>query len=127
MEDITIQNARRHYKCPYCNNEVSTIKLGELWGKEAQNFMNTVKNEKLKIIFLGVIFGDDRDPSYICNNCNKEFDENMKLMEYIDDCLIIQTGCILKKDCKNYTALKNKYKGYKLKSETLCKKCKYYR
>ena len=38
----------------------------------------------------------------------------------------MQTGCILKKDSKNYTVLKNKYKGYKLKSATICKKFKYY-
>lgn len=50
----------------------------------------------------------------------------MEEIEYINNCLIMQSGCILKKDCKNYTALKNKYKGYKLKSAEVCKKCKYY-
>ncbi len=126
MEDITIQRARKRIKCPYCNCEITTIRLGELWGKEAQNFVNTVKNENLKIKTFGVIFGDDRDPCYICENCGKEFDENLKLIEYIDNCLIIQSGCILKKDCKNYTVLKNKYKGYKLKNTLICKECKYY-
>ena len=75
---------------------------------------------------MELYFGDDRDSCYICHNCNKEFDENMEEIEYINDCLIMQSGCILKKDCKNYTALKNKYKVYKLKSAEVCKKCKYY-
>ena len=75
---------------------------------------------------MELYFGDDRDSCYICHSCNKEFDENIEEIEYIHDCLIMQSGCILKKDCKNYTALKNKYKGYKLKSAEVCKKCKYY-
>ncbi|MBP3255619.1 MAG: hypothetical protein J6M60_03925 [Clostridia bacterium] len=126
MKDIAIERARKHHKCPYCNNEVSTVKLGELFGNKAKEFVDIVKHENLKIDSFGIIFGDDRDSCYICHNCNKEFDENMELIEYINDCLIMQSGCILKKDCKNYTALKNKYKGYKLKSAEVCKKCRYY-
>ena len=126
MQEKSIERARKHHKCSYCNSEVITVHLGELWGKRATEFNKIKEQENLKITTLGVIFGDDRDPIYICDNCKKEFDENMKLIDYINDCLIIQTGCILKKDCKNYTVLKNKYKGYKLKSATICKKCKYY-
>lgn len=123
MENIFIERARKYYKCPYCNNEVTTVYLGECFGV---NINNIVEQEKLKIDYFGLIYGDDRDSCFICYNCNKEFDENMKSIEYINDCLIMQTGCILKQDCKQYTTLKNKYKGYKLESAEKCKKCKHY-
>lgn len=126
MKDIVIERARKHYKCPFCNNEVTTVHLGEGFGKNANYISNIEKKEKLKITFFGIIFGDDRDCCFICDVCDKEFNENMEYIEYINDCMIIQTGCILKKDCRNYTALKNKYKGYKLKSADICKKCKHY-
>lgn len=33
MKDIVIEKAKRHYKCPFCNNEVLTVHLGEVFGK----------------------------------------------------------------------------------------------
>lgn len=33
MKDIVIEKARRNYKCPFCNNEVLTVHLGEVFEK----------------------------------------------------------------------------------------------
>ena len=81
MQDKSIERARKHYKCPYCNSEVTTIHLGELWGRRATEFNEIKKQENLKITTFGVIFGDDRDPIYVCDNCKREFDENMELID----------------------------------------------
>ena len=81
MQNKFIERARKHYKCPYCNIEVTTVHLGELWGKKVTEFNKIKEKENLKIITLGVIFGDNRDSIYVCDNCKKEFDENMKLMK----------------------------------------------
>lgn len=126
IQDIAIERARKHYKCPYCNCEVFTVKLGESFGKKAEELKKIAKNEELKIDFFGVIYGDDRDSSFICHQCNKEFNENMEEIEYINDCLIMQSGCILKQDCKKYSSMRNKYKDYEIKGEGLCSQCKYY-
>ncbi len=42
MKDVAIERARKHHKCPYCNNEVSTVKLGELFGNKAKEFVDKV-------------------------------------------------------------------------------------
>ena len=56
MKDIAIERARKHHTCPYCTNEVSTVKLGELFGNKAKEFVDIVKRENLKIDSFGVIF-----------------------------------------------------------------------
>ena len=71
MKNIYFERAQKHHKCPYCNNEVTTIFLGELFGENTIRFRNMVKEENLKIVNLGIFFDDDRDPAYICYDCNK--------------------------------------------------------
>ena len=71
MQEKSIERARKHHKCPYCNSEVITVHLGELWGKKATEFNKIKEQENLKITTLGVIFGDDRDSIYVCDNCEK--------------------------------------------------------
>lgn len=100
---LLIERARKHYRCPSCNNEVSTVQLGEYGG----NFVNIVKQEKLKMSYFDDILVDDdfnRDSCFICHKCNKEFDENMD--EYINDCLIVETGNIKKRLWKLYSNTK---------------------
>ena len=57
MKDVAIERARKHHKCPYCNNEVSTVKLGELFGNKAKEFVDIVKYEKYPFIAYAVYDG----------------------------------------------------------------------
>lgn len=112
MRDSIFENARKHNKCPYCNNEVSTIILGEPFGSNYKELKNIIEKENLKVDFLGVISGDGSDPCYVCHNCRKEFDKNMQLMEFYE-CPRRNNGSILKEDCKKYILTNKKSKSFK--------------
>ena len=121
MKNTVLERARKHIKCPYCNNEVTTIILGEPFGTKYRELNSIIKNENLKVNFLGVFFGDGSDSSYICYNCNREFDKNMKLMEFYECPRSKKRKCILKEECKNYIASNKKSKNFRI-----CKTCNHF-
>ncbi len=64
-----IERAKLHNKCPKCNEELTTVINGEIWGDRVVKLKKIIAEYDLKIEMFGVIYGDDRDFDYICRNC----------------------------------------------------------
>lgn len=76
-----IKRAKKHNRCPICKNEVYTIMQGEPFGSRWVTLKKEIEKNNFKIEILGCCYGDERDQAYYCQNCNKHFDKNMKIMK----------------------------------------------
>lgn len=71
---------------------------------------------------FGILFGDDRDCTWICKNCNIEYDDYIE--EIYTDCKVVKHGCIPKAYCGKLSEIKKKY-GIEKKSS--CQNCKHFK
>lgn len=113
-----IKACKNAAKCPKCGNSMLYVIQGEMFGTKWKRLKEEGLKREKQYTNYGILFGDDRDCTWICKKCNTEYDDYIE--EIYNDCKVAKFSCIPKAYCGNLKKIKEKY-GFQKNAN--CKDC----